>query len=107
MTTLDVPEGAEEEPACRRFLKQALAGLRRRELSVGLYRTVGPVGPGGPEGAGAALAGAVVGAPTDPEVRILTGEPRGLRMRPGITDVGIVVAAVLPTAPAPTGAASG
>lgn len=103
MTTLGLPEGVEEGTACRRFLERARATLRRRELSVGLYRTAGPLGEGGANDPTAGFAGAVVGAPTRPGTGELPGGSRGLRMRPGITDVGAVMAAVLPSSPAGAG----
>jgi len=104
-TTLDVPEGVDETPACEAFLARALGGLRRREMSLGLFRTSGPtttpVGPGRP------LAGVVIGAPGDPASKVLPGLARPIRMRGGITDVGIVVVALVPASPsAPAGRAS-
>ncbi len=101
MATLDAPEAVGEEAACRRFLEQARNRLRRREQSVGIYRTVGPIGS--KEG-NETLGGAVVGASTDPEARGSSGDARGLRMRPGITDVGLVLVAVAPSGAASTGA---
>ncbi|HTW55756.1 MAG TPA: DUF4147 domain-containing protein [Thermoplasmata archaeon] len=94
MLTLDLPEGVDEGPALATFLRRARAGISRREMSVGLFRTSGAIaGATGPPGA-------VVGAPADP-AGVLPGEYRAVPMRPGITDVGLVAAAVLP---APTGA---
>ncbi len=90
MTTLDLPEGVDEGPALGRFLTRALALIRRREMSVGLFRTAGAVG-------GAEYpAGAVIGASTDPGVNVRAGRARAVPMRPGITDVGILAVAVQP-----------
>jgi len=91
MLTLDLPEGVDEGPALTAFLTRARAGINRRELSVGLFRTGGAVsGATGPPGA-------VVGAPADP-AGVVPGEFRAVPMRPGITDVGLLAAAVLPAA---------
>ena len=102
--TLDVPEGVDEGPACERFLLRATALLRRREMSVGLWRTAGPAG--GP----AKFAGAAVGTPTDPKATVPPGAARRLPMRRGITDVGLLAVALLPLSPnarsGPSGAAS-
>ena len=90
MTTLGLPEGVDEGPAFGRFLVRAGARVRRREMSVGLFRTAGAVGaPGFP-------AGAVVGAPTDPEARVRPGRARAVPMRLGITDVGLLALALCP-----------
>jgi hypothetical protein len=97
MLTLNVPDGTPEDPACRRFLERAESMLRRREMSVGLCRTSGPLGTDPAQPDPAVFAGAVVGAPTDPESSALRQQVRALRMRPGITDVGVLAAAVLPT----------
>ncbi len=102
MATLDVPDGVSEEPACRTFLGRAASLLKRRELSVGLYRTAGPLGSDPKAAAPGAFSGAVVGAPTDPEARVPPGAARALRMRPGITDVGLLAVAVLLPSPADT-----
>jgi glycerate-2-kinase len=94
MTTLDVPEGWDEGPALARFLTRAGAEIRRRELSVGILRTSGPVGsPDFPPAA-------VVGRPTDPEFPVTAGRARGLRMEPAVTDVGMLVVAATPLVPA-------
>jgi len=95
-TTLDVPEGVDERPACEAFLARALAGLRRREMSLGLFRTSGPSGPG------PGLAGAAIGTPGDPASKAPGRLARPIRMRHGITDVGIVLAALVPSPAAPT-----
>ncbi len=97
MATLDVPDGVDEGPACREFLARAQTGLRRRELSVGLYRTGGPLG--GAERREVAFAGGVVGAVGDPESRAAPGSVRSLAMRPGITDVGLVAVAIVGAVP--------
>ena len=91
MTTLGVPEGVEEGPAFGEFLNVAQAGLRRREMSAGLFRTAGSIGA--PE----YPAGAVVGAPTDTEARTRPGRARVVAMRRGITDVGMLAVALFPT----------
>jgi hypothetical protein len=88
MLTLDLPEGVADGVGQRRFVERARDRLRRRQMSVGLYATAGPAGPG--EGPG----GFVVGAPGDPEVKRPPGEIRPLAMRSGITDVGLVAVAV-------------
>ncbi len=97
-STLDVPEGVPEGPACEAFVDRASAGLRRREMSVAVLRTAG-AGPNG-------LAGAVVGALGDPEAGAPPGARRGLRMREGITDVGAIVAALVPARAVPPPARS-
>jgi glycerate-2-kinase len=88
--TLEVPEGTPEATACVAFLDRVAAGVRRREMSVGLLRTAGPTGPGPP------YAGAVVGRPLDPGSTAPADVPRPLRMRAGITDVGLLAVAVVP-----------
>ena len=94
MTTLGLPEGLDEGPAFGRFLTTVQAGLRRREMSVGLFRTSGVVG------AAEYPAGAVVGAPTDPESKVRPDRARVVGMRAGITDVGMLAVALFP-APVP------
>lgn len=89
-TTLDLPEGVFERPACEEFLACVRGALRRREVSVGLFRTSGPTG------SSSDFAGGVVGAPGDPGAAARAEVARPVRMRPGITDVGLVVAAVVP-----------
>ena len=95
MTTLGLPEGVDEGPALGAFLARARAGLRRREMSVGLFRTVGPVG------SAEYPAGAVVGASTDPDAAVRPDRARALRMRRGITDVGLLAVSLsrLPSGP--------
>lgn len=95
MATLDLPEGVDDTPFCRAFLERARAGLRRREMSVGLFRTAGPPripvdtkDPGDP-------GGWVVGAPSNPEATSVTPESlRPISMRAGFTDVGFLAMAV-------------
>jgi len=91
MTTLGLPEGVDEGPAFGEFLTAAQAGLRRREMSAGLFRTAGAIGA--PE----YPAGAVVGAPTDPESHVRPDRARVVAMRRGITDVGMLAVALFPT----------
>jgi len=91
MTTLGLPEGIDEGPALSEFLTRAMVDLRRREMSVGLFRTAGAIG------ASEYPAGAVVGAPTDREVVVRPGRARVVAMRRGITDVGMLAVALLPT----------
>ncbi len=96
MATLGLPEGLDEGPALGRFLTRARDLLRRREMSVGLFRTAGDT-TGGKE----YPPGAVVGAPTDPEARAPRERARAVRMRRGITDVGCLAVAVYPRPGAP------
>lgn len=91
MLTLGLPEGVDEGPALGRFLVRCQAGLRRRELSVGLFRTSGAVGSQD------FPAGAVVGAVTDPKSPRRPGRARAAPMRRGVTDVGLLAVAVFPT----------
>jgi glycerate-2-kinase len=90
MTTLGLPEGVDEGPALGGFLTTARAALRRRESSIGLFRTAGDVGsPTFPPGA-------VVGAPTDTETTVPLDRARALRMKRGITDVGCLAVVLYP-----------
>ena len=103
MTTLGLPEGVDEGPALGRFLSRSTAQVRRREMSVGLFRTAGAIGaPDFPPGA-------VVGAPTDSSARTRAGRARAVPMRSGITDVGLLAVTLCPApaaeAPARRGAA--
>jgi len=91
MMTLGLPEGVDEGPALGRFLVRAQAGLRRREMSLGLFRTSGVVG------SDTFPAGAVVGAPGDLTARTQPGRARATVMRRGITDVGLLAVALYPT----------
>jgi uncharacterized protein DUF4147 len=95
MTTLGLLEGVDEGPALGAFLGRASSLLRRREMSVGLYRTAGAIGsPLFPPAA-------VFGPSTDPKAKVRPNRARALPMRGGITDVGLVAVAVcgLPAAP--------
>jgi hypothetical protein len=95
MTTLGLPEGVDEGPALGAFLSRARELVRRREMSVGLYRTEGDIGgPTYPPGA-------VIGSPTDPDARTLADHARALRMRKGVTDVGALTVVLYPR-PEPT-----
>jgi Domain of unknown function (DUF4147) len=90
MATLGLPEGVDEGPALGGFLTAARAALRRRESSIGLFRTSGGVGsPNFPPGA-------VVGAPTDTETTVPLDRARALRMKRGITDVGCLAVVLYP-----------
>jgi len=91
MTTLGLPEGVDEGPALSEFLVAARDGLRRREMSVGLFRTAGAIG------ATEYPAGAVVGAPTEPALTSRPDRARVVAMRRGITDVGLLTVALVPT----------
>ena len=90
MTTLGLPEGVDEGPSLGEFLTEAQAGLRRREMSVGLFRTAGAIG------AVDYPAGAVVGNPTDATATVRPGRARVVAMRRGITDVGMLAVALVP-----------
>jgi hypothetical protein len=95
MATLDLPEGVDDTPYCRAFLERARAGLRRREMSVGLFRTSGPLGPHAVPDRPGEPGGWVVGAPSDPEASpVPAAMPRPLAMRAGITDVGLLAMTV-------------
>jgi Domain of unknown function (DUF4147) len=87
-TTLSVLEGVDDRPAMGRFLRRVAAELPRRDATVGILRTVGASEPGGAPGG---VVGAVRG-----DARAAPNAVRPLRMRPGITDVGDIAAAVLP-----------
>jgi hypothetical protein len=90
--TLGVPEGFDERPALRAFLAAAAPLVRRRGTTIGAYSTSGGEDPLDPSGL-------VVDIPT-------AGGPvpalRGLGMRSGITDVGCVLVAVVPSRPSPS-----
>ncbi len=91
MATLGLPEGMDEGPGLGRFLTRARELLRRREMSVGLFRT------GGDSGTDPAFPpGAVVGAPTEPDDRFSPARARAVRMRSGITEVGCLAVALYP-----------
>lgn len=89
MTTLGLPEGADEGPALARFLHRAQERMRRPEMSIALLRTAGTIGneeypPG-----------AVVGRPTDPQAKVPVGRARAIPMQSGVTDVGCLAIALL------------
>jgi hypothetical protein len=88
MTTLGLPEGVGDGPALGAFLTRAQSLLRRREMSIGLYRTSGALDSRD------FPPGAVFGPPTDTKVPVAPDIARGLPMRRGITDVGSVVVAL-------------
>jgi len=88
MTTLGLPEGVDEGPALAAFLTRAQELVRRREMSVTLARTSGSLGS--PEYPPAAI----FGPPSDPHTTVPPGRARGLPMRRGITDVGILAIAL-------------
>ncbi len=90
MTTLGQPEGIDEGPAIGRFLQHAEQQIRRRELSVGIFRTAGALGPSG------FPAGAVIGRPGNPDFSRHAGRARAVPMEAGITDVGELVLALFP-----------
>jgi hypothetical protein len=100
MTTLDLPEGVDEGPYLARFLDRARAGFRRREMSVGLFRTAGAIG--GSE----YPTGAVVGTPSDRDAVVRPGRARAIPMRRGVTDVGLLAVALYPV-PRSTGERTG
>ncbi len=87
-TTLGLVEGVDEGPALATFLGRATARLKRREMSIGLYRTAGAIG------SSTFPPAAVFGPSTDPKVKITPGRGRALPMRKGITDVGLLAVAL-------------
>lgn len=91
MTTLGLPEGVDEGPAFGEYLTVLRTGLRRREMSAGIFRSSGAIGA--PE----YPAGAVIGAPTDPDSVVRPDRARVVAMRRGITDVGMLTVALFPT----------
>jgi hypothetical protein len=99
MTTLGLPEGLDEGPALGQFLSRAKELLNRREMSVGLFRTGGDLSVPAGRSPPAFPPGAVVGAPTDPEAKVVPGRARAVRMNPGITDVGCLAIAAYPRPP--------
>jgi hypothetical protein len=90
MMTLGLPEGVDEGPALAAFLTAARGLLRRREMSVGLFRTAGAAG------SSEFPAGAVVGLPTSGPVGDRAGPARAIPMAAGITDVGLLAVALAP-----------
>ena len=90
MLTLGLPEGVDDGPALGQFLGRASATLRRREMSVGLFRTAGAPGNA------PYPAGAVVGSPVDADAGVPRGRARAVPMRAGITDVGLLAVSLTP-----------
>ncbi len=89
MTTLGLPEGADEGPGLARFLHQAQERMQRPEMSVALLRTAGTIGDA------AYPPGAVIGRPTDPQAQVPKGRARAIPMQSGVTDVGCLAIALL------------
>lgn len=88
MATLGLPEGVDEGPALAEFLTRARELARRREMSVTLARTVGGLGsPAFPPAA-------IFGPPTDSRTPVPSDRARGIPMRAGITDVGLLAVAL-------------
>jgi hypothetical protein len=81
--TFDLPEGVDERPALTEFLARIAGLLRRREM------TVAAVATGGGPRSEALPPGGVVGSSGGATIR-------AIRMRQGITDVGILATAALP-----------
>ena len=81
--TFDLAEGVDERPAVAEFLARAAASVRRREMTVAAVAT-----GGGPRGE-PRPAGGVVGSTGGATIR-------AIRLRPGITDVGVLATAALP-----------
>ncbi|MCI4335758.1 MAG: DUF4147 domain-containing protein [Thermoplasmata archaeon] len=87
-TTLSVLEGVDDRPAMVRFLRRVAAELPRRDVTVGVLRTVGASDD-------SAAPGGVVGA-SRTGAKGASSAVRPLRMRAGITDVGDLAAIVIP-----------
>ncbi|HYK93890.1 MAG TPA: DUF4147 domain-containing protein [Thermoplasmata archaeon] len=87
-TTLAVPEGGDEGAAIDRFLAAAAGQLPWRGASVAALRTAGAPSSARPPGA-------VRRVGTDPRGRAASGI-HSLRMRPGVTDVGVIVVCAVP-----------
>ncbi len=81
--TFDLPEGVDERPAVAEFLARAAATVRRREM------TIAAVATGGGPRDGLLAPGGIIGAAGG-------GAARAVRMRPGITDVGVLATAAVP-----------
>ena len=81
--TFDLPEGVDERSAITEFLDRTAAVVRRREM------TVAAVATGGGPRTDPVPAGGVVGSTGGAKIR-------AIRMRQGITDVGILATAALP-----------
>ncbi|MGP8072488.1 MAG: DUF4147 domain-containing protein [Thermoplasmata archaeon] len=88
MTTLGLPEGVDEGPALAAFLTRAEELVRRREMSVTLARTSGGLGSRDFPPA------AIFGPASDGRTTVPPGRARGIPMRPGITDVGLLAIAL-------------
>jgi glycerate-2-kinase len=84
----EVPEGGDEREAFRAFAGAASQRIRRRGMTVGVYQTSALPEPKG-------APGLVVDASAGDRPAV----PRALGMRPGITDVGCLVVAVVPSEP--------
>jgi Domain of unknown function (DUF4147) len=101
MTTLGLPEGTDEGPALAEFLTRAQELVRRREMSVTLART------GGALGSAEFPPAAIFGPPSDSRSQVPPGRARGIPMRRGITDVGVLAIALCglpPPTPTPSAA---
>jgi hypothetical protein len=96
MTTLGLPEGVDEGPALGAFLTRSKQLLNRREMSVGLFRTAGDLQAAPVRRPPPFPPGAVIGAATDPDAKVIPGHARAVRMKSGITDVGLLAIAVYP-----------
>jgi hypothetical protein len=81
--SFDLPEGADERPAVAEFLQRVATTVRRREMTVAAYAT-----GGGPRGTDS-VPGGVVGPGAIAAVR-------PIRLRQGITDVGVLATAAVP-----------
>lgn len=89
-TTLEVPEGGDERPAMTRFLTVAGQRIPWRSAQIGAFRTSGAPPDGPPPGAVVHVGAAGARPPNS--------GPRPLRMRAGVTDVGIIAVCVVPAA---------
>lgn len=89
MTTLGLPEGADEGPGLARFLHRAQERMTRPEMCVALLRTSGTIGDAG------FPPGAVIGRTTDPTAVVPEGRARAIPMQSGVTDVGCLAIALL------------
>jgi hypothetical protein len=89
MTTLGLPEGADEGPGLARFLHRAQERMQRPEMCIALLRTSGTIG------STEYPPGAVIGRPTDPRATVPAGRARAIPMQAGVTDVGCLAIALL------------